>query len=167
MPVRGPMELDAWVLGIATIAAAVALAYATFNLYRATRSMDRRAALEERRKLLLRKIDLAAKVSAVTRGEFVDRIKGGGVPVAFRDILELAGNLEYAKDTVVDEQALKRVVLTLREANRGVVYPKAEEEWDVLHRVQEQLAGNLDRWYDELGTIAAQLSQSFDRLRRP
>jgi len=161
------MELDALLLGLATIAVALALVSATWNLFRATRAADRRAALEERRKLLLRKIELSTRAAGVTHDEYRDRLKGGSVPGAYLDILELAGILEYRKDTAVDEQAVRRVVLVLREANRGVAYPRFEEEWEVLHRVQEQLAGSLFSWYDELGTIAAQLSQSLDRLRRP
>lgn len=160
------MEPDALVISIATIMIAGALVYATWNLYRATRSMDRRTAFEERRKLLLQKIELAMRVAAVTHDEFRDRLKGGSVPVAFLDILALAGILEYPKDTAMDQAAVRRVVLTLREANRGGVYQEAAagEEWAVLQRVQGQLAGSLFGWYDELGTIQAQLSRSLDRL---
>jgi hypothetical protein len=165
-----------WVLAVATVvlaAATTALVYATLNLVRATRSMDRRAALKERHALLLRKIELAARVVAVTHDEFRDRLKGGSVPGAFLDILELAGILEYPKDTVVDEHAMRRLVGVLREANRGVVYQElgAEEEWANLHHLQEQVNGNLSAWYDELGMIAAQLAVSLQSLtmwgRRP
>ncbi len=159
------------VLAFATVGlvvATIALVYATWNLYSATRSMDRREALEERRALLLRKIDLAMRVAAVTHGEFHDRLRGGSVPVSFLDILALAGILEYQKDTAVSEMDMRRVVMVLREANRGTLYREgqAEEEWVVLHRVQEQLAGSLFGWYDDLGRIAAQLSSSLDSQMR-
>ena len=158
-----------WALVITTIGLVLAtgvLVYATWNLFLATRSMDRRASLRERHTLILRKIELSRIVSAVTHGEFIDRLKGGSVPGAYSDILELAGILEYAKDSVVIEPDVRRIVGVLTQANIGATYAErnAEEEWAVLRRVQEQLNGSLSGWYDELGRIAFALGRALETL---
>lgn len=153
-----------WVLAVATSV----LAWATWNLFRATRQLEKIEATRERREnrqrkfaRVDRKIKLAEQIVRVDPDVVRQSIVGGHVPnPEAQYIREIVSLVEYGKDQVRRED-VDRLLLAFDNVSRGGHYTddSAKDVIEAYKRVQERLGWDFARCHQELLDLAEEIGR--------
>ena len=158
-----------WVLAIGSIAlvgATLGLVYATLRLSSFTKALssatqevaridERRTRMEQRRarlEMARRRIALGEELIRMHRTDWLVPLQGGSFPEAeARVIRELAILVEYEKSQV-SKTEMDGILHVLDISNLGTALDAlpAQNFLDNFRRVQEQIAGDLQRWRQEV-----------------
>jgi hypothetical protein len=161
-----------WILAGATVGlmtATAVLAWATWNLFKATRQLasietgrETRTRLEQRRAKLAKKIELGGKVAALHPGwkeEILPFMRQGVLRPELETIAELAPLLEYDHDQVIKED-VDMIVLAVDNLRRMTQYssPGAEKFMEVLERAKDRISYDVPKWRRELTAVEIKLA---------